>query len=306
MLARWQTVADVGTSRFYILLDTHSSSPPASSGLHTEIRLAEGPLATLAGNRQAGGTRPHAEGRLAQGPLTSLAGSRWADGKRHENAIPSARIPPSERVPRVHRLLLAMTSRGFMSIFAMSAVLCILCHMVPSTIDHFSYLVPPRRGPEYEYRYSFRAYLKDLQFWCLLTDLRPEQQGAAILIRLDGAARETARALTIEEIVNGDVVNRHQYDPVSFLIVSLCQRFGQFDEETRLVAMTEFMVSQGHAGEDINSVLSRFDAVRSHARRERDYQLSVEGDALMLLRVLRVDCRKFIELTSPKLAQRGS
>ena len=68
-----------------------------------------------------------------------------------------------------------------------------------------SHRTPPRWGPEMESRYSFRSYITDLQLWSMMTDLAPHQQVAAVILRLSGAAKDLARTLTPNEIINGGI-----------------------------------------------------------------------------------------------------
>ena len=86
------------------------------------------------------------------------------------------------------------------------AVMCYIAHMVTpggGEGSQVSYRVPPGWSPEREGSgYSFRNYITDLTLWIMLTDLAPHQQAAAIIMRLGGAAREMARTITPQEIIN--------------------------------------------------------------------------------------------------------
>ena len=75
----------------------------------------------------------------------------------------------------------------------------------------FNYRVPPAWGPECERHnppYRFRAWETDVRLWSTLTDLEPAQQAAAVVMRLSGQARETARTMTPEELDLGGPVPR--------------------------------------------------------------------------------------------------
>ena len=79
--------------------------------------------------------------------------------------------------------------------FSAVAVIIILLMMMPTSHAgnrDFNYRIPPAWSPEHENSYSFRAYLTDISIWVMLTDLQPNQQCAAIVMRLGGAAREMA------------------------------------------------------------------------------------------------------------------
>ena len=95
-------------------------------------------------------------------------------------------------------------------------------HMHQETLHR----TPPRWGPEMESRYSFKAYITDLQLWSMMTDLAPYQQVAAVILRLSGAAKDLARTLTPNEIMNGGISpTGGQLDPLSYLVVGLHARF---------------------------------------------------------------------------------
>ena len=98
--------------------------------------------------------------------------------------------------------------------------------------------------------------------WVLLTDLQPQQQAAAIVMRLQGGAREFARMITPQELMNGGLHNGVMVDPVTYVIAGLHARFSPLEEESRLSAMTEMMAFTRKPGESINAVLSRYEVVR--------------------------------------------
>ena len=58
----------------------------------------------------------------------------------------------------------------------------------------------------------------DVGLWCVLTDLQPHHQAAALVTRLQGQAREIANALTPRELAAGILRDGVYYDPVSHLM----------------------------------------------------------------------------------------
>ena len=68
---------------------------------------------------------------------------------------------------------------------------------------HFNYRIPLRWSPEGETTYSSRADLTDISLWVLLTDLTPQQQAAAVIMRLGSSAREAARMMSVQDIMHG-------------------------------------------------------------------------------------------------------
>ena len=68
-------------------------------------------------------------------------------------------------------------------------VVSLACHMMPglgggSRTENFNYRIPPAWSPENDSNYSFQAYMTDISLWVMLTDLAPNQQCAAIIMRL--------------------------------------------------------------------------------------------------------------------------
>ena len=112
-------------------------------------------------------------------------------------------------MPIAHRM--SHVTRWMHPIFIM---LCIIM-MMPSGTSGFSgksrdfnYRIPPAWSPQNEHNYSFRAFMTDISIWIMLTDLQPHQQCAAIVMRLGGAAKEVARMMTPQEMMNGGIQTR--------------------------------------------------------------------------------------------------
>jgi len=163
----------------------------------------------------------------------------------------------------------------------------------------FNYRVPPAWSPENESSYSFRAYMTDISIWIMLTDLQPHQQCAAIIMRLGGAAREMARQITPQEMMQGGVQNGVLVDPVTYLLGALHARFSALEEESRLTCMTEMLAFARRPGENINSLLSRYETVRQRAAIEGQFVMSVEGCSLQILRACGIGSQHLFTLLQP-------
>ena len=117
---------------------------------------------------------------------------------------------------------------------------------------------------------------------------------------LGGAARELARTLTPQEIFQGGIVNGQQLDPVSFLIHGLSVRFSPLDDEIRIRAAQDLFHFQRRGNEPVDVLVTRFETIRSRARAEGGgANLSVESNALVLLRAVGVNAEQFQRLTQP-------
>ena len=135
----------------------------------------------------------------------------------------------------------------------------------------FNYRVPPSWGPEREHGpnpYRFRAFCTDVRLWTEITDLPSSAQAAALVMRLTGQARETARSIPCEELRNGGWVRGVRYDAVGYILAGLTARYAQLGDESRLAAMMEFMNFHRNPGEDINIFFDRYDLVRRRAEDE--------------------------------------
>eukprot|EP00969_Alexandrium_andersonii_P296091 13086000-Alexandrium_andersonii.AAC.1 len=67
------------------------------------------------------------------------------------------------------------------------------------------------------------------------------------------------RAITPQALTQGGVPNGVAYDPMSYIVAGLQQRFAQLGDETRLVAVTQLQAFAPHHHESLNATLARFD-----------------------------------------------
>jgi len=157
----------------------------------------------------------------------------------------------------------------------------------------YSQRQPPLYNPE-DRSQTFRAWVTDLMHWVMLTDLAPHQQATSIVSRLDGTARDMGMTLTPEELFNGGVVNGQQLDPVTYIVAGLHRNFSQLDAEVRMAAMTEFMAFQRRRDETISSTIARYELVRNRARGEGNFDMSIEGCALQLLKAVQCTASQMV------------
>ena len=109
--------------------------------------------------------------------------------------------------------------------------------------------------------------MTDISVWVMLTDLQPHQQCAALIMRLDGSAREMAHMITPQEMYHGGSFEPggEIVDPVTYLLGSLHARFSALEEESSITAMTEMLAFARRPGENVNSLLARYETVRQRA-----------------------------------------
>ena len=176
----------------------------------------------------------------------------------------------------------------------MMGVFCLM--MAPSDSNN---RVPPSWGPDSETTYSFEHYSQDVLLWTMVTDLQPYQQCAALISRLRGGARELARHMQANEMLNGGIVNGVQVDSVTLLFHALQQRYAPMSEETRLVALTNIMTFHRRQGERINDLLTRFETTVIRAQTQAQWNMNTEGLSWMLLRTIGVNDQQLLQLLGP-------
>ena len=158
---------------------------------------------------------------------------------------------------------------------------------------------PPAWNPSMESTYPFRDYSRDLMLWSLATDLQPHQQASAAVLRLSGQARDVAREMTPDELVNGGDVNGVHLDPLAFLIRGLQVRFAPLGEETALRSITELMSFNRLASERIDELVSRFETLRHRALAQGGFTMSMPGYAMSLLRACGVNNEQLLQVLAP-------
>ena len=120
--------------------------------------------------------------------------------------------------------------------------------------------IPPVYNPETDRTHRFRQYVEDVGIWCMMTDLAPHQQAAAIISRFQGHAREIVLLLPAHEVAAGRLKQDGTYvDPITNLMEKLAQRFAPFEDEERNEAMLKVWNFTRRPHEDIDSLLSRFE-----------------------------------------------
>ena len=227
-------------------------------------------------------------------------------GVAANRTVPTWSVEPPRLLSSSDKVLQRMTPKswtspqvlGFVGVFICMTAAVIFMFQ-PQATGTSSLRLPPRWEPGLESSLPFRVWMQDLMLWTIGTDLQPHQQCAAIIQQLGGAARELARNLSPAEVYHGGIVNGVQLDPVSYLLHGLSARFGPLDEESRLRATQDLLSFSRRQGETVDTLISRFELVRSRARNEGGGVLSVETAALILLRACGVSSDQFQTLTQP-------
>ena len=81
---------------------------------------------------------------------------------------------------------------------------------------------PPSWNPDNAHNYSFRHYCQDLLAWSILArELDETEQAAAIILELQGPARELFREFSHHDYTNGGIIGGVQVGPVTFIMATL-------------------------------------------------------------------------------------
>ncbi len=133
----------------------------------------------------------------------------------------------------------------------------------------------------------------------MMSDMQPHQQCASIIQRLGGEARELARLMTPQELMNGGQLNGNAVDPVTLLFHALQTRFGPLEEETRMTAVNNLLNFTRRGNERINELLTRFETTRVRAVNEGNFTMSVEGFTMILFRAVGLNEDQVLQVLSP-------
>ena len=149
-----------------------------------------------------------------------------------------------------------------------------------------------------EATYPFRTYMTEISMWIMTTDLAPHSQCAAIVMRLGGAARELGRRMTPQEMMHGGALEPggEVVDQVTYLCAALHRQFSALEEETRLQVVLEYENFRRLPGENISSLLCRYDTVRARAASEGQTVFPVVQCASQILRAVGVSVERFFTL----------
>lgn len=99
--------------------------------------------------------------------------------------------------------------------------------------------------------------------------------------------------------MEGGVVNGTPVDPLTFLMHTLQERFGNLGEEVRVQAVTELMSFSRKGNENIDALLVRFDSIRTRAAEQGGAIVSVQGVAWLLLRAVGISDQQLLHLLQP-------
>ena len=230
--------------------------------------------------------------------LSCLATIVAAQDPEHTNLIPSESPSPTAGAESSIMSRIAIHKTLFGGIVGVVMVTTFLGCMVPHTSSN-ALRTPNAWGPEMEPQYAFRSWSRDILLWSIASDLEPSRKAASVMLQLRGAAKEVARQIPPQAIVQGGIINSTPVDPLTFLMHSLQERFGNLGEEVRIQAVTELMGFSRKGQESIDALLVRFDSVRARSAEQGGAIISIQGVSWLLLRSIGITDNQLIQLLAP-------
>ena len=137
---------------------------------------------------------------------------------------------------------------------------------------------------------SYESWEKSLSLWQLVTDLKPEQQGPALVLSLSGKAKEAAIELSIDEIKSAIGVN--------LILDKVGQIYKKDTVDTAYEAFESFIKFEREPSMDIPSYIGEFER-RYNKAKKNDCTLSTNIQAYFLLNQakLSADHKKLVRAT---------
>ena len=164
--------------------------------------------------------------------------------------------------------------------------------------------VPPSWSPERDKIYPLRTWIQDVRLWAVGTDVEENKQGPVVAMRIGGTGKELVRELDVNILSNGMMLqdplgNLVQTSGLECLIRAVQRRFGPLEQELEIHVISELLQFRRKAGEDTDSVISRFSLTKERALQGAGFDMSWVGFAFLLLTVLGINKSQWPLLLAP-------
>jgi hypothetical protein len=135
--------------------------------------------------------------------------------------------------------------------------------------------------------------------WSIVSELEPARKAAAVIMRLQGSARELARNLPPQTIIAGGLVNGVPVDPMTYLMHALAERYALLGEEASMQAVSELMNFDSQPNERVDELLIRFDNARQRAMEYGQLNINIQGMTWILLKAMHITDNQLVQLLQP-------
>ena len=151
-----------------------------------------------------------------------------------------------------------------------------------------------KNPPSLESSPSFDSWENELKLWVLVTDLKKEKQGPAVVLSLSGKAREAALEIPSSELVKDDGVPK--------IVSRLASIYRKDTVDTAYEAFENFISFKREPSMKINDYITEFEGRYSKAKNQ-GFELSSSSLAYFLLNQAQLteDDRKLVRATLAKL-----
>jgi hypothetical protein len=159
--------------------------------------------------------------------------------------------------------------------------------------------VPPSWDPAQSREYPYRIWVQDLKLWSGASDLAQEKQGPAVALRLHGAARQVAREMDYDRLVNGTWGADQHGQAIQLrtgledLVQMLSTRFAPLPQESQIFAISELFSFRKSGGENIDEAISRFEVLYFRASQVGGVNLNETIRAFMVLQSCHIPVDKW-------------
>ena len=136
----------------------------------------------------------------------------------------------------------------------------------------------------------FHRRAREVMIWIVAnSDMNEFRQAAFVASRLTGTAREYVDEWPPQILIQGGIINGNPVPPMTYLMHSLAERWGQLGEEERTQAVQQLLNFNRRQNERIDDLLTRFDIVRHRAQQTGQLAIGFEGLSFLLLRAVGVN-----------------
>eukprot|EP00971_Amphidinium_carterae_P337415 6474187-Amphidinium_carterae.1 len=156
--------------------------------------------------------------------------------------------------------------------------------------------VPPSWNPDNAHAYSLENWSKDVRLWAATTDLRRDQLGPAVALRLQGLAKTLAREVPTNILINGDTVGGVTLSGLDVLIAGLEKRFQPLGIELGAKAIAAYFTFKKLNSENIDQAIARWQLIKQRAFEQGSLGLSPSGHAWLLMQSLGIPAQAWIPL----------
>ena len=210
---------------------------------------------------------------------------------RSANPVPTIAVPKVSRNIRMLTWLLPIVS-------ALMLVGLMMPQRPNQNAEVSNLRVPPPWGPHMSSP-TFRDWAWTVMVWSIYSDMDPVRKAAALTLQLRGGALMLIRALPPQTLLHGGLVNGVQVEPMTYIMHSLAERYGQLGEEVRLSAIAELFTFSAQNNERIDDLLTRFDILRERAQAEGQMHMSVQALVWLLLKACNITDNQLQQLLGP-------